>query len=438
MEQQKEYAVEDADVTFQLKTFFAPQLPEVNAEKLFHEIEMPLMEVLSDMEIEGIRLDTEVLAEQSVKITAEILELEKKIFEKAGEAFNLNSPKQLGDILFEKLELDKKAKKTKTGQYATGEEVLTKLVDKHPIISDILDYRQLQKLKSTYVDALPKEVSSETQRIHTTFSQTVAATGRLASVGPNLQNIPIRSEQGREIRKAFVARDENYVLVSADYSQIELRIIAELSQDPIMMEAFQKGEDIHRTTAAKVFNVALDEVTREQRSQAKTVNFGIVYGVSAFGLSEQTGLSRAESKQLIDAYYETYPTLKKFMESQIHQAREKGYVETILGRRRYLKDINSRNHVVRSFAERIAVNAPIQGSAADIIKIAMINLQKVLKENYQTKMLLQVHDELVFDVPKSELETIKPIIKETMENAVKMQVPLEVEIGVGQNWLEAH
>ena len=296
----------------------------------------------------------------------------------------------------------------------------------------------MQKLKSTYVDALPKEVSSETQRIHTTFSQTVAATGRLASVGPNLQNIPIRSEQGREIRKAFVARDENYVLVSADYSQIELRIIAELSQDPIMMEAFQKGEDIHRTTAAKVFNVALDEVTREQRSQAKTVNFGIVYGVSAFGLSEQTGLSRAESKQLIDAYYETYPTLKKFMEEQIHQAREKGYVETILGRRRYLKDINSRNHVVRSFAERIAVNAPIQGSAADIIKIAMINLQKVLKENYQTKMLLQVHDELVFDVPKSELETIKPIIKETMENAVKMQVPLEVEIGVGQNWLEAH
>ncbi|MBA5629307.1 DNA polymerase I [Moheibacter lacus] len=438
LEQQKEYAVEDADVTFQLKTFFAPQLPEVNAEKLFHEIEMPLMEVLSDMEIEGIRLDTEVLAEQSVKITAEILELEKKIFEKAGEAFNLNSPKQLGDILFEKLELDKKAKKTKTGQYATGEEVLTKLVDKHPIISDILDYRQLQKLKSTYVDALPKEVSSETQRIHTTFSQTVAATGRLASVGPNLQNIPIRSEQGREIRKAFVARDENYVLVSADYSQIELRIIAELSQDPIMMEAFQKGEDIHRTTAAKVFKVALDEVTREQRSQAKTVNFGIVYGVSAFGLSEQTGLSRAESKQLIDAYYETYPTLKKFMEEQIHQAREKGYVETILGRRRYLKDINSRNHVVRSFAERIAVNAPIQGSAADIIKIAMINLQKVLKENYQTKMLLQVHDELVFDVPKSELETIKPIIKETMENAVKMQVPLEVEIGVGQNWLEAH
>ena len=438
LEQQKEYAVEDADVTFQLKEFFAPQLPDVNAEKLFHEIEMPLMEVLADMEIEGIRLDSDVLAEQSVKITAEIEKLEKKIVEKAGEEFNLNSPKQLGEILFDKLNLDNKAKKTATGQYATGEEVLTKLVDKHPIISDILDYRQLQKLKSTYVDALPKEVSPETQRIHTTFSQTVAATGRLASVGPNLQNIPIRSEQGREIRKAFVAKNEDFVLVSADYSQIELRIIAELSQDPIMLESFQNGEDIHRTTAAKVFNVALDEVTREQRSQAKTVNFGIVYGVSAFGLAEQTGLSRAESKQLIDAYYETYPTLKKFMESQIHQAREKGYVETILGRRRYLKDINSRNHVVRSFAERIAVNAPIQGSAADIIKIAMINLQKNLKENYQTRMLLQVHDELVFDVPKSELETIKPIIKDTMENAVKMQVPLEVEIGVGQNWLEAH
>jgi len=301
-----------------------------------------------------------------------------------------------------------------------------------------LDYRQLQKLKSTYVDALPKEVSPDTQRIHTTFSQTVAATGRLASVNPNLQNIPIRSEQGREIRKAFVARDENHVLVSADYSQIELRIIAELSKDERMMESFMKGEDIHRSTAANVFKVALEEVTREQRSHAKTVNFGIIYGVSAFGLSEQTGLSRSEAKQLIDAYYETYPVLKKYIESQIQLAREQGYVETILGRRRYLKDINSRNAVVRGHAERNAVNAPIQGSAADIIKIAMINLQQNLNANYRTKMLLQVHDELVFDVPKDELEIIKPVIKETMENAVKMNIPLEVEIGVGQNWLEAH
>lgn len=438
LEQQKEYAVEDADVTFQLKEFFGAQLPEVKAQKLFEEIEMPLMEVLADMEIEGIRLDPDVLGEQSVKITADIVELEKKIYEDAGEEFNLNSPKQLGDILFEKLQLDAKAKKTKTGQYATGEEVLVKLKDKHKIINDILDYRQLQKLKSTYVDTLPNQISPDTKRVHTTFSQTVAATGRLASVNPNLQNIPIRSEQGREIRKAFVARDENHVLVSADYSQIELRIIAELSQDPVMLESFQKGEDIHRSTAAKVFKVGADEVTRNQRSQAKTVNFGIVYGVSAFGLSEQTGLSRSESKQLIDAYYETYPVLKKYMESQIQTAREQGFVETILGRRRYLKDINSRNAVVRGHAERNAVNAPIQGSAADIIKIAMIRLQKILKKDFRSKMLLQVHDELVFDVPKSELETVKPIIKETMENAVKMQVPLEVEIGVGDNWLEAH
>ncbi|SMC72131.1 DNA polymerase I [Moheibacter sediminis] len=438
LEQQKEYAVEDADITLQLKHFFAPQLPEVNAQKLFEEIEMPLMEVLSDMEIEGIRLDTDVLAEQSVKITADIVELEKKIYADAGVEFNLNSPKQLGEILFDQLQLDSKAKKTSTGQYATGEEVLTKLRDKHPIINDILDYRQLQKLKSTYVDALPKEVSPDTKRVHTTFSQTVAATGRLASVNPNLQNIPIRSEQGREIRKAFVARDENHVLVSADYSQIELRIIAELSEDPKMLESFRNGEDIHRSTAANVFKVALEEVTREQRSHAKTVNFGIIYGVSAFGLSEQTGLSRSESKQLIDAYYETYPILKKYMEGQIQTAREQGYVETILGRRRYLKDINSRNAVVRSHAERNAVNAPIQGSAADIIKIAMINLQKNLKENFKTKMLLQVHDELVFDVPKDELEIVQPIIKQTMESAVKMSVPIEVEIGVGQNWLEAH
>lgn len=438
LEKQKEYAVEDADVTLQLKHLFEPQLPDVNADKLMHEIEMPLMEVLTEMEIEGIRLDTVVLKEQSEKINAEIEILEGKITEDAGESFNLNSPKQLGEILFDKLKIDSKAKKTRTGQYATGEEILTKLKDKHSIINHILDYRQLQKLKSTYVDALPKEVRMDSQRIHTTFIQTTAATGRLASVNPNLQNIPVRSEQGREIRKAFVARDENHVLIAADYSQIELRIIAELSKDPVMLESFQKGEDIHKATAARVFNVSLEEVNREQRSQAKTVNFGIIYGVSAFGLAEQTGLSRKEAKELIDAYYETYPVLKQYMEDQIQKAREQGFVETIFGRRRYLKDINSRNHVVKSHAERNAVNAPIQGSAADIIKIAMINLHKELKKSLKTKMLLQIHDELIFDVPKDELEKVKPMIKNTMESAVKLSVPLIVDIGVGNNWLEAH
>lgn len=438
LEKQKEYAVEDTDVTLQLKHLFTPQLPDVNADKLMHEIEMPLMEVLTEMEIEGIRLDTVVLKEQSEKINAEIEILEGKITEDAGESFNLNSPKQLGEILFDKLKIDSKAKKTRTGQYATGEEILTKLRDKHSIINHILDYRQLQKLKSTYVDALPKEVRMDSQRIHTTFIQTTAATGRLASVNPNLQNIPVRSEQGREIRKAFVARDENHVLIAADYSQIELRIIAELSKDPVMLESFQKGEDIHKATAARVFNVSLEEVNREQRSQAKTVNFGIIYGVSAFGLAEQTGLSRKEAKELIDAYYETYPVLKQYMEDQIQKAREQGFVETIFGRRRYLKDINSRNHVVKSHAERNAVNAPIQGSAADIIKIAMINLHKELKKSLRTKMLLQIHDELIFDVPKDELEKVKPMIKNTMESAVKLSVPLIVDIGVGNNWLEAH
>lgn len=438
LEKQKEYAVEDTDVTLQLKHLFEPQLPDVNADKLMHEIEMPLMEVLTEMEIEGIRLDTVVLKEQSEKINAEIEILEGKITEDAGESFNLNSPKQLGEILFDKLKIDSKAKKTRTGQYATGEEILTKLRDKHSIINHILDYRQLQKLKSTYVDALPKEVRMDSQRIHTTFIQTTAATGRLASVNPNLQNIPVRSEQGREIRKAFVARDENHVLIAADYSQIELRIIAELSKDPVMLESFQKGEDIHKATAARVFNVSLEEVNREQRSQAKTVNFGIIYGVSAFGLAEQTGLSRKEAKELIDAYYETYPVLKQYMEDQIQKAREQGFVETIFGRRRYLKDINSRNHVVKSHAERNAVNAPIQGSAADIIKIAMINLHKELKKSLKTKMLLQIHDELIFDVPKDELEKVKPMIKNTMESAIKLSVPLIVDIGVGNNWLEAH
>lgn len=438
LEVQKEYAVEDADITLRLKHILEPQLPAVKADKLLKEIEMPLMGVLTEMEVEGIRVDAEVLKEQSEKISKEIQSIEKKIYEYSGEEFNLNSPKQLGEILFDKLKLDPKAKKTKTGQYKTGEEILVKLKDRHEIIEKILDYRQLQKLSSTYVDALPKEINPETGRIHTTFVQTTAATGRLASTNPNLQNIPIRSEQGRQIRKAFVARDQNHVLMSADYSQIELRVIAELSQDPKMLESFKKGEDIHRATAARVFNVTQEEVTREQRDQAKTVNFGIIYGVSAFGLAEQTGLSRSEARQLIDTYYETYPVLKNYIENQIHLAREQGFVETILGRRRYLKDINSRNAIVKGHAERNAINAPIQGSAADIIKIAMINLHEKLQKDFKTKMLLQVHDELIFDVPKAELEPVQKLIKETMESAVKLSIPLIVDIGVGENWLEAH
>lgn len=438
LELQTEYAVEDADVTYQLKGLFEPDLVKTGTEKLFKDLEMPLMQVLAEMEAEGIRLDVGFLNDLSKVQTVQLAELENKIYQDADEQFNLNSPKQLGDILFEKLNLDSKAKKTKTGQYATSEDILVKLKDKHPIITDILAYRQLQKLKSTYVDALPNEVDSKTLRVHTTFAQTVAATGRLASVGPNLQNIPIRTEAGQQVRKAFIARDNEHVLMSADYSQIELRLIAQMSGDPIMTESFKNGEDIHRSTAARVFNVALEDVTREQRSHAKTVNFGIIYGVSAFGLSEQTGLSRSESKELIDIYYQTYPTLKKYMENQISLAREKGYVETLMGRRRYLKDINSRNAVVRGHAERNAVNAPIQGTAADIIKLAMIRIQKVLKRDFQTKMLLQVHDELVFDVPRTEVEEVTPVIKTIMESAMQMDVPLVVETGFGNNWLEAH
>lgn len=438
LDQQTEYGVEDADITFQLKNMFAPELVKAKTAELFETIEMPLMQVLADMEIEGIRLDVPFLNDLSTELEGKLAHLEQKIHQDAGEEFNLNSPKQLGEILFDKLKLDPKAKKTKTGQYATGEEILSKMRDKHIIIDDILVYRQLQKLKSTYVDALPEQVNSATERIHTTFAQTVAATGRLSSVNPNLQNIPIRSEEGQKIRKAFVARDKNHVLLAADYSQIELRLIAEMSKDPVMVEAFKQGQDIHRSTAANVFNVPLEEVTREQRSHAKTVNFGIIYGVSAFGLSEQTGLSRAESKALIDAYYLTYPTLKAYMDGQIALAREEGFVETLMGRRRYLKDINSRNAVVRGHAERNAVNAPIQGTAADIVKVAMIAIQKELKNNFKTKMLLQVHDELIFDVPKDEIESVSAMIKTTMESAMKMDVPLVVEIGKGDNWLEAH
>lgn len=436
----KEYAGEDADITLQLKTIFLPQLEATHTLNLFNNIELPLVNVLASMESEGIRLDIDFLNELSQILANDSKALEQAIYNEAGEVFNLASPKQLGDILFDKLKIGgTKPKKTKTGQYATGEEILSDLAPKFPIVQNILDWRQLVKLQNTYVDALPKQVNPATIRIHTEYMQAVAATGRLSSNNPNLQNIPIRTERGRLVRKAFIARDENYVLMAADYSQIELRIIAALSQEPNMIESFQKGEDIHRSTAAKVFNVAIDEVTKEQRSHAKTVNFGIIYGVSAFGLSQQTNLSRTESKELIDAYYETYPRLKTYIAEQIEFARENGYVQTILGRRRYLKDIHSQNMMVRSGAERNAVNAPIQGSAADIIKIAMINIHKrLVEENWQSKMLLQVHDELVFDAYKPELDNLKTMVKTEMEKAFQLSVPLVVDLGVGDNWLEAH
>lgn len=439
LELQTQYAVEDADITLQLADVFGPQIKENNAEKVFTEIESPLVKVLSAMEIEGINLDTEFLNSLTKDLNSDITRLEKDIFSQAGEEFNIASPKQLGPILFDKLKLVDKPKKTKTGQYSTAEEVLSYLAKENKIVSDILEWRQLNKLKSTYIEALPTVVNPKTGRVHTVYSQAVAATGRLSSNNPNLQNIPIRTERGRQVRKAFVPRSEEYLLLAADYSQIELRIIAALSEEDTMINAFKNGEDIHASTAAKVFKVDLDKVTREQRSNAKTVNFGIIYGVSAFGLSNQTNLNRSEAKELIDTYYETYPKLKAYMNKQVHFAQDNGYVETILGRRRYLKDINSRNQVVRGAAERNAVNAPIQGSAADIIKIAMIRIQEKLKAgNFKTKMLLQVHDELVFDAHKTEIDTIKHLIKTEMENAYQLKVPLDVEIGVGENWLEAH
>ena len=440
LEDVKEYAVEDADITFQLKEHFQPILEKVGTKKLFDEIEIPLVPVLAAMEKEGIRLDVDFLKSMSMDMQKEINAFEQQIYETAGVKFNLASPKQLGEILFDKLKIGgAKQKKTKTGQYATGEEVLSYLANEHQIVKDILEWRQMVKLQSTYIDALPNQVDKKTGRVHTDYMQTVAATGRLSSNNPNLQNIPIRTERGRLIRKAFIARDENYTLVAADYSQIELRIIAALSGEENMIKAFQNNEDIHKSTASKVFNVPLEEVTKEQRSNAKTVNFGIIYGVSAFGLSNQTNLSRKESADLIDAYYKTYPKLKAYMTEQVDFARENGYVQTVLGRRRYLKDINSANVMVRGGAERNAVNAPIQGSAADIIKIAMINIhKKLVEENWQSKMLLQVHDELVFDVHNSELEKIQPMIKHEMENAFKMDVPLTVDLGMGKNWLEAH
>ena len=435
---QTDYAAEDADVTFQLYELFAPQLAKENLEDLFYNVEMPLMKVLAKIELTGVKLDNNWLAQESKDLENDLKILESKIFELSGEEFNMNSPKQLGEILFEKMQLDPKAKKTKTGQYATSEDVLQKLSSKHEIIPQILEYRTLQKLKSTYVDALPGQIDKKDDRVHTNFSQTTAATGRLASVNPNLQNIPIRTLRGQQIRGAFVS-DEGKKIISADYSQIELRLIAEISGEQNMIKAFQNGEDIHASTAAKLFNIPLEDVTKIQRSQAKTVNFGIIYGQGAFALAEQTGLSRTEAKKMIDSYYETYPRLKEYMAEQVKKAQDFGYVETILGRKRHLKDINSSNFVVKAHAERNAVNAPIQGSAADIIKLAMIKIDSELEtQNLQTKMLLQVHDELLFESPLEELETAKALIKKEMESAFPTNVPLLVEVGVGDNWLEAH
>ena len=438
LEQQTNYAAEDADITFQLYEKFAPQLKKENLESLFYDVEMPLMKVLAKMELAGVALDTDWLSKESLDLENDLQVLKKKIFALSREEFNINSPKQLGDILFAKLHLDPKARKTKTGQYSTSEEVLQKLAGKHTIIGHILEYRTYQKLKSTYVDALPQEIQPKDGRVHTHFSQTTAATGRLAGLNPNLQNIPIRTLRGQQIRGAFVA-DKGKKIISADYSQIELRLIAEVSGEDNMIKAFQNGEDIHASTASKLFKVPITDVTKSQRSQAKAVNFGIIYGQSSFTLSEQTGLSRSEAKQMIDSYYQTYPMLKEFMNEQVLKARQNGFVETILGRRRHLKDINSNNAVVRGHAERNAVNAPIQGSAADIIKIAMINIDKALHEqNLRTQMLLQVHDELLFEAPEDELEVVAPLIRQLMESAVRTTVPLLVEVGIGNNWLEAH
>lgn len=435
----KDYACEDADITLQLKKVFEPELKVNKAEDLFSKIEVPLVPVLANMEAEGVKLDIPTLRDYSGQLEKEITELEKEIQEQAGVEFNIASPKQLGEVLFEKMVITDKPKLTKTKQYSTGEDVLVKLINKHPIIQNILDYRSLTKLKSTYVDTLPDMVNPRTGRIHTSYNQAVAATGRLSSNNPNLQNIPIRTDRGREIRKAFVPRNDKYVLLAADYSQIELRIIAELSADEGMIEAFRQGYDIHTSTASKVYGVSFEEVTGDMRRNAKTVNFGIIYGISAFGLSERLNIPRGEARDIIDQYFEKYPGVRAYMKTSVEQAREKGYVETIMGRRRYLRDINSANAVVRGFAERNAINAPIQGSSADMIKIAMINIHSELeKRKLRSKMILQVHDELIFDAHRDEVEEIKPLIHDLMVNAIPLKVPLEVEMNTGQNWLEAH
>jgi DNA polymerase-1 len=434
-----DYAAEDADVTLQLANVFEPMLKDLNASTLATEVENPLVYVLADIEKEGVRIDIDTLLNYSKDLETDIRRFEQNVYDKCGVQFNLASPKQLGEVLFDKLQLDPKAKKTKTGQYQTGEDVLLALAHKSDIVQDILDFRQLQKLKSTYVDALPLMVNPKTGRVHTSYNQAVAATGRLSSNNPNLQNIPIRTERGREVRKAFIARDEDHILLSADYSQIELRIIAEISKEENMLDAFSKGIDIHTATAAKVYGVPIEEVDSTQRRNAKAVNFGIIYGQSAFGLSQNLGIPRKEAAQIIEQYFEQYPGIKRYMSDTMNFARENGFVETILGRRRYLRDINSANQTVRGFAERNAINAPIQGSAADMIKVAMIHIHKDIQEKgLKSKMTMQVHDELVFDVLRSEVAEMKEIIAYRMKTAIKTTVPIEVEIGEGNNWLEAH
>jgi DNA polymerase-1 len=439
MEQIKEYACEDADITFQLKTLIDNDLNKFSVKNLFTDVEMPLLKVLVQMEQAGLKIDPKVLDDYAVTLREQIVELETSIIELAGEHFNISSPKQLGYILFDKLMLDPKAKKTKTKQYSTGEEILVNLQDKHPIVSKILEHRGLKKLLSTYVESLPKLINPQTGKIHSSFNQTIAATGRLSSTNPNLQNIPIRDENGREIRKAFIPSDEDHIFLSADYSQIELRIMAAVSGDKVMTEAFRNGEDIHAATASRIFGIPIDEVTPDMRRKAKTANFGILYGISAFGLAQRLNIPRGEAKQLIDDYFANFSMIRNYMDTQLVLARKRGYVETIMGRKRYLSDINSANATVKAFAERNAINAPIQGSAADIIKVAMININKRFAEKgLKSKMILQVHDELNFDVLKTELEVVKDVVKQEMENAVKLSVPLEVEMGAAENWLLAH
>ena len=434
-----EYAAEDADVTLKLKNFFAPELKKAGIESLFFNIEMPLIYVLVEMEVTGVKLDTVALKQSSEELTAALNNLEKEIYELAGVKFNINSSKQVGEVLFEHLKIEEKAKKTKTGSYSTSEDILEKMRSKHPVVGKLLEYRGLKKLLSTYIDALPELINPETGKVHTSFNQTVTATGRLSSTNPNLQNIPIRDELGREIRKAFIPDNEDCTFFSADYSQIELRIMAHLSQDEHMIEAFRSGADIHSATAAKIYGIPVEEVTGDMRRKAKTANFGIIYGISIFGLAERLNIPRAESKELIEGYFKSYPGIRDYMDESIRIAKEKGYVETIFKRKRYLPDINSHNAIVRGYAERNAINAPIQGSAADIIKVAMVRIyNRFEEEGLKSKMILQVHDELNFNVCQDEQEKVRQIVLEEMENAIQLQVPLIADCGEGKNWLEAH
>ena len=441
IEKIKEYAAEDADITLQLKKAFVPLLKEKNVEKVFTEVENPLVRVLTNMEFEGIKIDEQFLNDYSKELEIEAKKCEESVYQQAGVRFNLASPKQLGEVLFDKLKLDPKAKKTKTGQYATGEDVLLKLANQHKIVDDILGFRELTKLKSTYIDALPEMINPRTGRVHTSYAQAVAVTGRLSSNNPNLQNIPIRTARGREIRKAFIPRDQSRILMSADYSQIELRIVAAISGDPNMCEAFRLRKDIHTATASKVYGIAESEVTKEMRYKAKSVNFGIIYGQGAFGLADNLGISRAEAKEIIDNYKKEFPMIQQYMDNQINFAKEHEYVETLMGRKRWLKDINSSNFTVRGYAERNAINSPIQGTAADMIKMAMIRIHnEMLLGNWKSKMILQVHDELVFDAVEEEADRLQELIINCMVNALPLpnDVPVEAEVGRGKNWLEAH